>query len=75
VNEHERMEQLLKQAMQPIQAELARDLWPAMLTRLEAKPAPLSWFGIPWFDWALLVAVAALLIFSPGAIPVLLYHL
>jgi hypothetical protein len=68
----EGIEQLLKKTMQPIpgQAELRCDLWPAMLKRLEAKPA-----RIPWFDWALLAAVAALLIFFPGAIPVLLYHL
>jgi hypothetical protein len=41
-----------------------------MLQRLEERPA-----AIPWFDWALLAAVAAWLVFFPGAIPVLLYHL
>jgi hypothetical protein len=68
------IELMLKKTMQPISchadAELRRDLWPAMLKRLEASPA-----RIPWFDWALLAAVASLLIFFPGAIPVLLYHL
>jgi hypothetical protein len=75
MNEHDReIEQLLKDTLQPISgrvgAELQRDLWPAMLTRLEARPAQ-----VPWFDWALLAAVAAWLLFFPGAIPVLLYHL
>jgi hypothetical protein len=70
----ERMEQLLKKSLPPISAqvgaELRRDLWPAMLKRLEARPT-----AVPWFDWALLTAVAAWLVFFPGAIPVLLYHL
>lgn len=72
--DQERIKQLLGQTMPPITgqvgAELRRDLWPAMLKRFEARP-----FKVPWFDWALLAAVAALLVFFPGAIPVLLYHL
>ncbi len=76
MNEHdqERIKQLLKNSLPPISgrmhAELRRDLWPALLKRLEAAPA-----AVPWFDWALLAAVAAYLAFFPGAIPVLLYHL
>lgn len=72
--DQEPIQQLLWEAVQPITgqvgAELRRDLWPAMLKRLEARPCK-----VPWFDWALLAAVAALLVFFPGAIPVLLYHL
>jgi hypothetical protein len=76
VNEQdqERIKQLLRETMQPISGQVGagprRDLWPAMLTRFEARPAK-----VPWFDWVLLAAVAALLVFFPGAIPVLLYHL
>ena len=70
----ERIEQLLRGTLQPIHgragAELRGDLWPAMLKRLEARPAQ-----VPWFDWALLGAVVAWLLFFPGAIPVLFYHL
>jgi hypothetical protein len=77
--DQERIEQLLKATMPRITGEVSaepqRDLWPAMLKRLEARPAAVPWFGVPWFDWALLAAVAALLIFFPGAIPVILYHL
>ena len=72
--DQERIKQLLKNSLPPISgrvgAELPRDLWPAMLKRLEATPT-----AVPWFDWALLAAVAACLAFFPGAIPVLLYHL
>jgi hypothetical protein len=76
MNEHdeEQIERLLKKSVPPISAragaELPRDLWPAMLKRLEARPT-----AVPWFDWALLAAVAAWLAFFPGTIPVLLYHL
>ena len=76
MNEHdpEPIEQLLKKALPPISArvgaELQRDLWPAMLKRLEARPT-----AVPWFDWALLAVVAVWLAFFPGAIPVLLYHM
>jgi hypothetical protein len=72
--DQERINQLLKYSLPPINAQvgsdLRRDLWPAMLRRLEASPTE-----VPWFDWALLAAVAACLVFFPGAIPVLLYHL
>ena len=76
MNEHdqERIKQLLKNSLPPVSgrvdAELPHDLWPAMLKRLDARPA-----AVPWFDWALLAAVAACLAFFPAAIPVLLYHL
>ena len=72
--DQQRIKQLLRETMRLITgqvgAELRHDLWPAMLQRLEARP-----FRVPWFDWALLAAVAALLVFFPEAIPVLLYHL
>jgi hypothetical protein len=75
MNEHEqeRVEQLLKQSLPPISVlagtETQRDLWPAMLRRLEARPA------VPWFDWALLAAVVAWFALFPGTISLLLYHL
>ena len=71
--EQERIQQLLKQTLQPMAGqagELRRDLWPGMLKRLEARPPK-----VPWFDWALLGAVAVWLVFFPEAIPLLLYYL
>jgi hypothetical protein len=40
------------------------------LQRLSEQP-----LRVPWFDWALAAIVSAALIFFPGAIPALLYHL
>ncbi len=65
------LQELLKQAVAPMKnTELQRDLWPQMLRRLDAQP-----LQVPWFDWALAVATVAVLLFFPGAIPALLYHL
>jgi hypothetical protein len=65
---------LLKQSIAPARdTELRRDLWPLMLDRIEQQPHPLS--SVPWFDWALAAILCAVLIFFPGSIPVLLYHL
>jgi hypothetical protein len=62
---------LLKQTFPPVQnTELQRDLWPQMLRRLDEQP-----LRIPWFDWALAALTAAALLFFPGVIPALLYHL
>lgn len=61
----------LRAAISPLrQPELSRDLWPAMLNRLNEPRV-----RIPWYDWLLAAASAAVLIFFPGAIPALLYHL
>jgi|HubBroStandDraft_6_1064221.scaffolds.fasta_scaffold1069299_2 hypothetical protein len=68
------MEELLKQAVAPVQdTELRRDLWPQMLRKLEEPPLPTH--NVPWFDWALASLAAAALLFFPGLIPALFYHL
>jgi hypothetical protein len=71
-NEQARMKYLLQTALPPIEIESdpGRDLWPAVLKRLDAKPAP-----VPWFDWALAAGTVALIAFFPAWIPVLLYYL
>ena len=70
--ETERVEQLLRQALRPIgdAPESPRDLWPAMLRKLDERPA-----AIPWFDWALIGGLAVMLAIFPAWIPVLLYYL
>ena len=74
--DEKRIEQLLKKSQPPlgdqVGAEIRHDLWPAMLRRMDNEARHSA---VPWFDWALLAAVAAWLAFFPGAIPVLLYHL
>jgi hypothetical protein len=68
---HQEIKELLRQAIPPVKhAELQRDLWPHMLRRLGEQP-----LRVPWFDWALAALTAAALLFFPGVIPALLYHL
>jgi len=65
------LRKLLQRSVHPVgRLELQRDLWPNMLRRLD-QPT----FHVPWWDWALLAAATALLLFFPGMIPALLYHL
>jgi hypothetical protein len=68
----ERMKKLLQQALPPVEGEPepGRDLWAAVLKRLDAKPAP-----APCFDWALLAALVALIACFPASIPLFLYYL
>jgi hypothetical protein len=81
--EKERIAKLLKQSLPRVEKEdtqLGRDLWPAMLRRLQQPPASEAWFESGWFDqiWfdlALSAAVIAWLVFVPAAIPILLYHM
>lgn len=64
-------QELLKKGMPAAEPELQRDLWPAMLRRMEERERG----GMPWFDWVLLGAMAACLVFVPQIIPMLLYQL
>lgn len=70
MNDHDKIRQLLKQNIRPVNQELERDLWPQMLRRLEERPA-----AVPWFDWALGAVVVLSIIWVPSTIPMLLYHL
>lgn len=68
---NEKIREVLRRAIPPVtDRELKRDLWPQMLRRLEKRPAQ-----VPWFDWALVALLAIWFLFSPEAIPILLYHL
>jgi len=69
--EEQKLRESLKKQMPPADAELWRDLWPAMLRRMERQERA----GVPWFDWALLALVGAGLLLAPQVIPMLLYHL
>jgi hypothetical protein len=74
-HDHDRIEQLLREALPPVQnTGPRRDLWPAMLQRLNTQPrAALK--TIPLLDWALAGGIVAFLAFAPMTIPVLLYYL
>lgn len=70
-----RIKQLLKQALPPVEssAEPKRDLWPAVLRKLDADAAQRH--AVPWFDWALLGGLAVFAVSFPATIPVFLYYL
>jgi hypothetical protein len=73
MNEREiaEVKKLLKDGLHPAgNAELRRDLWPAMLQRHLERPV-----HVPWWDWVLAAGVIALFWLFPGTIPALLYHL
>lgn len=70
-HEEKRLQDRLQQSMPPTRGELQHDLWPKMLDRLGMPAAA----AVPWFDWALLVAVILLLMLVPRSLPLLLYHL
>jgi hypothetical protein len=66
----EEIQRLLKETFPPVDRELRRDLWPAMLSRLEAPDT-----ALPWYDWALIAALVGWIFFFPEGILQLLYHL
>jgi hypothetical protein len=78
----DRLKKLLQQALPPVEAdpEPGRDLWPAVLRRLDARPATppsvsWAWLNGAWFDAALLAGLAVFAAFLPASIPVFLYYL
>jgi hypothetical protein len=78
----DRIKQLLQRALPPISpgAEPGRDLWPAVLRRLNADAAPThhiipARFSVPWFDWALLAGLVVFAVSFPATIPMFLYYL
>ena len=64
------MNDLLREAMPPMDPELKRDLWPAMRERLQ-RPR----IAITRLDWALIAAVIAWIAIFPQSVLALLYHL
>lgn len=60
----------LREAVPPMRQELRRDLWPAMLEKMN-EPR----LRVPWYDWLLLAASGLTALLFPSLIPALLYHL
>jgi hypothetical protein len=77
IDDEERIKRLLQRALPRInkEPEASRDLWPAVLKRLEAKPVMPPRFNWVWFDWALLAGLVGVAALFPSAIPVFLYYL
>ena len=64
------IQEWLKRAFPAVDQELQRDLWPAILGRLEAPRA-----ALPWYDWAIMAALGGWILFYPEGVLQLLYHL
>lgn len=75
-SEAERMKHLLRSTIPAIgdNAEPDRDMWPAMLRRMDNQNAR-GVASVPWFDWALAGGLVAFAAFVPRTIPVILYYL
>ncbi len=70
MTDDERLERLLRAALPPVpDAPLARDLWPAVVSRGEQR---LPW---TWLDLGLTALVATVLLLFPDCLWLLAYHL
>lgn len=67
---HDDIRRLLKDAFPPVNAELRRDLWPAMSRTLSAQAK-----RFVWYDWALAGLASSAIAAFPDLILVLVYHL
>lgn len=72
MTEHDdgQIREALQQAFPPVNTEVRRDLWPAVLRKLDASP-----IRVPWYDWALIGLGASVFLFFPQLILVFAYHL
>lgn len=69
-HDYEDIRQALQEAFPPVSGELRRDLWPAMLRRVESPPTT-----VPWYDWALAGALAAVVVLLPNSLLFFAYNL
>lgn len=69
-NNEDEIRAALRAAFPPVDIGLRRDLWPAMLRRLEGPRR-----RIPWYDWALVGGMAGVTVIFPKLILLLAYHL
>jgi hypothetical protein len=68
--DHEDVRRLLHDAFPRVNAELRRDLWPAMSRRLGTRSR-----RVVWYDWALAGLAGSVIAAFPDLILVLFYHL
>jgi hypothetical protein len=68
--DHDDIRRLVQEAFPRVNAELRRDLWPAMSHRLDARAR-----RVVWYDWALAGLAGSVIAAFPDVILVLFYHL
>ena len=69
-NDDQQIREALKRSFPPVNTELQRDLWAALLRKLDAHPVL-----VPWYDWVLMGLSAGVFLFFPRLILVFAYHL
>lgn len=75
--DEEGIKKLLRQALPTVDAEPVpeRDLWPAVLRRLDTQSVAQPRSRWLWLDWALAAGLAVVAVAFPASIPLLLYYL
>ena len=74
-DDQDRIQQLLREALPPMQnTEPRGDLWPELMRRFSVQPRT-AIKSVPLLDWALAGGLLAFFAFAPMTIPVLLYYL
>lgn len=68
--DQEEIQKALKGAFPAVDTELRRDLWPAMLRRMQEPGAT-----IPWYDWVLAGCSVVSLALFPSLAWLFAYHL
>jgi hypothetical protein len=68
--DHEDVRRLLQGAFPRVDAELRRDLWPAMSRALDTRAR-----RVVWYDWALAGLAGSVIAAVPDLILVLFYYL
>jgi len=71
-HDEEEVRAVLRGALPAVDTEPPRDLWPAMLRRME-EAAPAA--RVPWYDWALAAGLATVVLFFPKVLLLFAYHL
>jgi hypothetical protein len=68
--DHNDIRRLLQDAFPRVNAELRRDLWPAMSRTVDARVR-----RFVWYDWALAGLASGVIFAFPDLVLVLVYHL